>query len=150
MDAVVIVLALQNMKNIIGVITEIKRMLKDTGRAIIVLNHPTFRVPKASDWGFDEKFKEQYRRVGKYLSEFEVAIDMHPGDTSAKKKTSITRSFHRSLQVYMKNFAKEGLAITRLEEWISHKQSQKGPRQLAEDTARKEIPLFMCIELKKI
>ena len=50
----------------------------------------------------------------------------------------------------MKLFAKNGLAITRLEEWISHKQSGAGPRQAAEDKARKEIPMFMCLEIKKL
>jgi hypothetical protein len=37
----------------------------------------------------------------------------------------------------------------RLEEWISHKKSEKGTRQLAEDVARKEFPLFMALELRK-
>ncbi len=39
--------------------------------------------------------------------------------------------------------AKHGFAVTRLEEWISNKKSQKGPRVTAEDKARKEIPLFL-------
>ena len=50
----------------------------------------------------------------------------------------------------MKIFSKSGFAITRLEEWISHKQSGTGPRQTAEDKARREIPMFMCIEIKNI
>ena len=37
---------------------------------------------------------------------------------------------------FSKALFKAGFAITRLEEWVSHKQSQKGPRQRAEDTAR--------------
>jgi len=146
-DAVIIILALQNMKNLAGVVAEVKRILKQDGRAILVLNHPAFRVIKNSDWGFDEETKTQYRKVSKYLSLFEVDIDMHPGD---KKINTTTKSFHRSLQDYMKSFAKEGLAIVRIEEWISHKESQKGPRQVAEDIARKEIPMFMCVELKSL
>ena len=31
---------------------------------------------------------------------------------------------------------------------LQHKKSGKGPRQHAEDIARKEIPLFMCLEAK--
>jgi ubiquinone/menaquinone biosynthesis C-methylase UbiE len=146
-DAVIVILALQNMKNLQGVISEIKRITKRDARVILVLNHPTFRVIKNSDWGFDEATKTQYRKVSKYLSQFEVDIDMHPGDKSIN---TTTKSFHRSLQDYMKVFAKEGFAITRLEEWISHRESQKGPRQLAEDTARKEIPMFMCVELQSL
>lgn len=147
-DTVIVILALQNMKNLPGVISEMKRILKSDGRAVMVLNHPAFRVLKNSDWGFDDVTKTQYRKVSKYLSQFEVDIDMHPGERN-KDKSSITKSFHRSLQDYMKAFAKEGFAITRLEEWISHKQSERGPRQIPEDVARKEIPMFMAIEIKK-
>ena len=50
---------------------------------------------------------------------------------------------------FLKYFAKNGFAVTRLEEWISHKESEKGLRKLAEDKARKEIPMFMMIEVKK-
>ncbi len=71
---------------------------------------------------------------------------MHPGQA----KSESTISYHRSLQDYTKGLAKAGFSITRLEEWISHKKSQTGPRQEAEDTARKEIPLFLMLEVKKI
>ena len=67
---------------------------------------------------------------------------MHPGQA----KKSFTVSFHRPLQVYTKVLGKHGFAITRIEEWISHRISQKGPRSEAEDVARKEIPLFMYCE----
>lgn len=144
-DAVIIILALQNMKNLAGVIAEVRRVLNQNGRVVLVLNHPAFRVIKNSDWGYDDKTNTQYRKVSKYLSQFEVSVDMHPGN---KKINTTTKSFHRSLQDYMKVFAKEGLAITRIEEWISHKESERGPRQVAEDIARKEIPMFMCVELK--
>ena len=60
-----------------------------------------------------------------------------------------TVSFHRPLQVYIKALTKAGFVVSRLEEWISHKKSGSGPRQAAEDTARKEIPLFLCIEARK-
>ncbi len=149
-DSVVIILAIQNMKDLQGVMNETARIMKDSGRVVIVLNHPAFRVPQHSDWGFDDVTKTQYRKISKYLSEITLDIDMEPGRTSIGMKAAVTKSFHRSLQAYMKAFAGAGLAVTRIEEWISHKQSQKGPRQAAEDTARKEIPLFMCLELKKL
>ena len=148
-DVVVIILALQNMKDLSKVVSEIARIMKDNGRAIIVLNHPAFRVPKHSDWGFDEASKTQYRKVSKYLSELTLDIDMEPARTASGKKSTITKSFHRSLQTYTKAFSSSNLVISKIEEWISHKQSQKGLRQKAEDDARKEIPLFMCLELRK-
>lgn len=146
-DVITIVLAIQNIKNSQAVVSEISRLLKPSGRCLIVLNHPAFRVPKQSEWGFDEKKNVQYRRVDKYLSEVATAIDMAPGKTLKTEK--LTYSFHRPLQVYFKMFAKHSLVVSRLEEWVSNKSSDKGARQKAEDVARKEFPLFMCIELRK-
>lgn len=145
-DIAVCILALQNIENAHGVLSEAERVLKTGGRLFLVLNHPAFRVPQGSDWGYDEKQKMQYRSVYRYLSEKVVKIIMHPG----KKESPETISFHRSLQYYFKAFHKAGFAVARLEEWISHKASGKGPRQAAEDRARKEIPLFMALELTKI
>jgi ubiquinone/menaquinone biosynthesis C-methylase UbiE len=144
-DAVTCVLALQNMEKLDAVIKECARVLKPNGRAIFVLNHPAFRIPKRTSWGWDDKEKLQYRRVDGYLSQSRASIDMAPG----KGTKDTTWSFHRSLQDYTKAFTSARFAITRLEEWISHKKSEKGPRGTAEDVARKEFPLFMCIEITK-
>lgn len=143
-DTVICVLAIQNIAEMDQTFVECKRVLKPHGRFVMVINHPAFRVPQLSDWIFDEKTKMQGRVVNKYLSEIKTKIDMHPG---ALKKT-YTVSFHRPLQVFVKLLSKQGFAITKLEEWISHKRSEQGPRAAAEDAARKEIPLFMCIESK--
>lgn len=145
-DAITCVLALQNMEKLDAVVKECARILKPKGRAVFVLNHPAFRIPKQTEWGWDDAKKLQYRRVDGYLSQARVSIDMTPG----KRTKDSTWSFHRSMQDYTKAFAGAGFAITRLEEWISHKKSEKGPRGPAEDVARKEFPLFMCIELTKL
>ncbi len=146
-DIVVCVLALQNIEKLQETITEVSRVLKKGGRFLMVLNHPAFRNPRHTHWGYDEAEKVQYRRVEEYLSESKIKIDMTPGATKDKK---FTVSFHRPLQVYVKSFGKHGLAMTRLEEWESHKASQKGPRKIAEDKARKEIPLFLAMEAIKL
>lgn len=140
------VLALQNMEDIKGVFAEVKRVLAGNGRFVIVLNHPAFRVLKRSGWGFDEKANVQYRRIDGYLSAAKVPVDMHPGKAGSAK----TISYHRSLQDFAKALASAGFAITRIEEWTSHRISGKGPRQKAEDTARKEIPLFMALEVRPL
>jgi hypothetical protein len=54
------------------------------------------------------------------------------------------------MQDFFKALSKAGFAVTKLEEWISHKKSEKGPKQAAEDTARKEIPLFLMLEVRKM
>jgi len=140
------VLALQNIEDIKAVFKEVRRTLAPGGRFVLVLNHPAFRVLKRSSWGFDEKEQVQYRRIDGYLSAARILVDMHPGKAAGPK----TVSYHRSLQDFTKALASAGFCITRLEEWTSHRASQKGPRQKAEDTARKEIPLFMALEVRAL
>ncbi len=142
-DVVLAVLTLQNMEKLDTVMKEVARVLKKDGRFVFVLNHPIIRVPQASSWGYDEEKNVQYRRLDRYLSGKKVEIDMHPGKG---KKKSVTYSFHRSLQEYMKLLKGANFCITRLEEWISHRTSERGPRAQAEDISRKEFPLFMMIE----
>lgn len=158
-DKIVCVLAAQNIKELDVMFGECARVLKKGGKLVLVLNHPSFRVPQASDWHFAEEKKavlipgtlqrtghvpaRQGRVVYQYLSEASIKIDMNPGSPKDKK---YTLSYHRPLQVFVKWLSKRKFAITRLEEWMSHKKSKAGPKALIEDTARKEIPMFMCIE----
>ncbi len=144
-DAVTIVLAIQNIAEFSETFAEAHRVLAPGGRLVLVLNHPTFRIPKRSSWDFDPKSGVQYRRIDGYLSATKNEIIMNPG----KAGSETTISYHRSLQEFFKTLSKNNFAVTRLEEWISHKKSEKGPRQKAEDIARKEIPLFMMLEAKK-
>jgi ubiquinone/menaquinone biosynthesis C-methylase UbiE len=148
-DYVVCVLALQNIEKVSETFKEVSRVLKPGGKFVFVLNHPSFRNPKKTSWGFDGETALQYRRVDGYMSESKIYMDMNPGEKNPKKK-KFTISFHRPLQFFFKHCASHGLAITRLEEWISHKESEKGPKKAAEDKARHEIPLFMCVEATKI
>ena len=145
-DVALSVLAIQNIEHIAKAFKEISRTLKKNGKFVMILNHPAFRIPKSSSWGFDEKQNTQYRRIDAYLSESRTEIEMHPG----KKGSAKTVSFHRSLQVYSKILSNAGFAMSRLEEWTSHKNSESGPRKSAEDRARKEIPLFLCVECVKV
>ncbi len=147
-DAITIILALQNIENLAGVFAECAKVLKPEGRILLVLNHPAFRVPKRSSWGWDEKENKQYRRIDAYMSDEKTDIDMKPG-TDKNSQKEFTVSFHRPLQVYFKALYKAGFSVTRLEEWISHRASQAGPRSSEEDRMRKEIPMFLCIEAHK-
>lgn len=148
MDIVTIILAIQNIENIQGVFAECSRVLKPSGRLVVVINHPAFRIPQRSDWGWDEKQSKQFRRLDAYMSDDQIKIDMTPGEKVVTKK-KFTISFHRPLQSYFKVLSKSGFAVTRLEEWISHKKSQAGPRAVEEDRMRKEIPMFVCLEARK-
>ncbi len=147
-DGAMIVLALQNIKEMPETLREASRILVAGGTLVLVLNHPCFRIPKASAWGYDETAKMQYRRVERYGTSFSADIDMAPG-ARGKKPTARTVSFHRPLQEYVKVLAGAGFAVVGLEEWISHRRSEPGPRAKAEDAARKEFPLFLTIVARK-
>ncbi|MDR3558361.1 MAG: SAM-dependent methyltransferase, partial [Candidatus Pacebacteria bacterium] len=148
-DKAVIVLALQNIENLGGTLAEAARALKKGSKLFLVLNHPAFRVLKASSWEWDEKAARQYRRIDAYMTESRHEIDMNPGAVSDKAKKA-TVSFHRPLQSYFKALGKAGLAVTRLEEWVSNKKSNGGPRGAEEDRTRHEIPIFLFLEAEKM
>lgn len=149
-DVITCVLAIQNIEDLSLTLKETARVLKPkTGRLYIILNHPAFRIPKHSSWQFDENGKVQFRRIDGYMSDDKLKIDMNPGSKNQIEK-QYTVSFHRPLQVYFKAFAKAGLAVTKLEEWVSNKESLPGKRSEAENIARREIPLFMCIEIVRL
>lgn len=145
-DGIVCNLAIQNIDPIGPVFADAARVLKDGGVMILTMNHPAFRQPRQSGWGWDEERKLQYRRVDKYMTEYEMPIIAHPGSAPHVK----TYSYHRPLTVYVEELAKHGFAIDALEEWVSNKTSDSGPRAKAENIARKEIPLFLGIRARKI
>lgn len=147
-DVATMMLAIQNIKDLDRALSEASRVLKLGGRFLIVMNHPAFRIPHASSWGHDEKGKVQYRRLDRYLSEATSFIDMNPGRKEGEKQVE-TVSYHRPLQVYVKALLKHGFHIEKLEEWISDKVSEPGPRQHAENAARKEFPLFLAVLCEK-
>lgn len=140
-----IILALQNMEHLAKVLTETAKVLQPGGKLFIVLNHPAFRIPKASSWEWTADQTTQYRRVDKYLSESKEKIIMHPG-----QGVDYTISFHRPLQTYSKLLGKAGFGITNLEEWISNRIGPKGKTFTALEQARKEIPIFLFLEATKI
>jgi ubiquinone/menaquinone biosynthesis C-methylase UbiE len=145
-DKAVVILALENIEDFNETISEVSKKIKSGGIWVLVINHPSFRIPKRSAWGFDEEKGIQYRRVDEYMSESRVEISLNP----SRENSIETLSFHRPLQAYFKAFEKAGLVVSRIEEWISHKKSEDGPRKDAENKSRKEFPMFMAIVAKKI
>ncbi|MEY4722506.1 MAG: hypothetical protein RLZZ324_19, partial [Candidatus Parcubacteria bacterium] len=71
-DQATIILAIQNIEDARGALAECARVLKVGGRLHVVMNHPAFRIPKRSSWGWD-KDNKQYRRVDAYLTESRAA-----------------------------------------------------------------------------
>ena len=155
-DKIVMIFSIQNVDNVHKVFRECNRALKPNGKLLIVMNHPAFRIPKNSSWGWDPapesaprsqygaSSEKMYRRIDQYMSESKEKIQMRPGD----KPDEYTISFHRPLQFYFKLLSNNGFGVTRLEEWTSNKTSQPGPKAAAENKTRKEIPLFLFLEAK--
>jgi ubiquinone/menaquinone biosynthesis C-methylase UbiE len=138
-DFVTIISAIQNIENVAETFAECGRVVKCNGTLCIVMNHPAFRVPKESEWGWTGL--TQYRRVNRYMGEFNTAIQMKPGSDPSV----VTTSFHRPLQFYFKMLKKTGFCVTGMEEWVSNKKSDSGSRAAAENRARNEFPLFLCL-----
>lgn len=145
-DGVVCNLAIQNIDPLEPVFEQVSRVLKTGGNLVLTMNHPAYRQPRQSGWGWDEERKLQYRRIDKYMSEYEMPIVAHPGSAPQIK----TYSYHRPLSVYINTLAKHGFLIDALEEWCSNKHSDSGPKARAENQARKEIPLFLAIRAVKL
>ena len=145
-DVATIILATQNIEDMKATFAEVSRVLRVGGRLILVLMHPAFRIPKFASWGWDEVARVQYRRVDRYLSEDRSELLVHPG----QKESPVTISFHRPVRGFAQALFANHFAVTGLDEWISHKKSQSGPRRVAEDRSRVEIPLFMMIEATKL
>jgi len=139
------VLAIQNIHPIQPVFEHVARILNDRGRLVIVMMHPCFRGPKETSWGWDEA-GVQYRRVDRYLLPRKQPIVTHPGSDP----DSYTWTFHKPIEAYVKAARGAGLLVDAIEEWPSHKTSTSGPRAEAENTARKEIPMFMAVRAVKV
>lgn len=144
-DHAVSILAIQNMRDGASAIANIAVALKHGGDLVIVLNHPSFRIPRQSSWGKDESQKLEYRRVNRYLTPLEIPINAHPGLADSP----MTWTYHQPLSYYVKAFKSAGMVVTDIEEWTSDKVSV-GSSAKGENRARSEFPLFMTIRAVKI
>jgi SAM-dependent methyltransferase len=153
-DAVTLVLAVQNMTPLSPVWQACRELLRPGGALLVVLMHPCFRVPRQSDWHWEDgaggAAASQARLVRQYLTSAPIAIQTHPGLAAHGKDAAVTTHFHRPLQAYINTLGNAGLLLDHIEEWPGHKKSQPGPRQAALDRARKEIPLFLALRARKV
>ena len=139
-----LILALQNISNPLAVLRNISNLLISSGKLVVVLNHPAFRIPRQSSWGIDTDRKIQYRRIDKYMSPMDIPINMNPSDRNSEK----TMSYHFPISDYSKMLKGSGFVIEEIEEWTSDKESE-GRTSKMENRSRNEIPLFMTIKAFK-
>lgn len=141
-DAVVFLLSIQDMNPLAGVITSAASVLKPGGRAVLLMTHPAFRVPRQSGWGFDEGRKLVYRRVDRYLTPLPVPMKQHA--------SGVTISFHRPLSEYINTLGEAGLWTDRIEEIPAVETGLKKTRDKAQEQADAEIPLFLALRAQKV
>ena len=138
-DAVACLLAIQNMETIDAMLQNVHRWLEPSGRLVLVMTHPCFRIPRQTHWGWDDDKKTMYRRVDLYSTETKIPILTPP----MRGSEVYTQTYHRPLQSYVRSLSQAGLHVDILEEWASNKNSEPGKRAKAENRVRREIPLFM-------
>jgi SAM-dependent methyltransferase len=143
-DAVVFLLSIQDMDPLADVLRSAAWALKDGGRVVILMNHPAFRVPRQSGWGWDEGRKLRYRRIDRYLSPLAVPMKSLPG------VRYVTRSFHRPLQSYVNGLTGHGLLIEHMAEIPAHKANAPLMEGASAERARREIPLLLGLRARKI
>lgn len=143
-DAAAFLLSIQDMDPLADVLKSVAWALKEGGRVAILMNHPAFRVPRQSGWGWDEGRKLRYRRVDRYLSQLAVPMKSLPG------KKFVTRSFHRPLQSYINGLAEQGLLVEAMKEIPAHKANAPPGEGISAEQAREEIPLFLGLRARKV
>jgi SAM-dependent methyltransferase len=144
-DAVVFLLSIQDMDPLHSVLESATWALKWGGRAVLLMTHPCFRVPRQSGWGWDEGRELQYRRVDRYLTPLPVPMKAY-----SSQKGGTTLSFHRPLEDYINGLSDCGLLVDRIKEIPTYKVSTSGPHAKAENLANQEIPLFLGLRAYKI
>ena len=145
-DAATCVMAVHDVADAVALFSNMARALKPGGRAVVVLMHPCFRIPRQSHWGWDAEQKIQYRRLDAYASPGAIAITTHPGKASGEQ----TIFHHRPLAELLSAIGQGGLAVTACEELYSHRRSQTGgPFSKAEHRAAQEFPLFLALTARR-
>lgn len=141
-----IILALQNLENPAFVLNNAAKYTKVGGQLLLILNHPTFRIPRQSSWEIDPQNKLQSRRINRYLSPLKIPINAHPGRANVGP---VTWSFHQPLSAYFKFLKDNHFVVTDLEEWASDKESE-GKAAKMENRGRSEFPLFLALLAQKV
>ena len=143
-DAAAFLLSIQDIDPLEDALAGAAWALRPGGRAVLLMTHPCFRVPRQSGWGWDAGRRLQYRRVDRYLTRLAVPMKRYgPAGSGA------TRSYHRPLSAYVNGLAAHGLFVDRVREIPTWKAAPPGPRARAERLAGQEIPLFLGLRAVK-
>ncbi len=141
-DAAACVLAVQDTDGLNELCAGLAGALRSGGRAVLVLMHPCFRIPRQSQWGWDDEKRTQYRRIDRYATPLRVPIATHPGRDPREQ----TIFYHRPLADYLNALGRTGLAVVACEELLTHRRSDPGAHSRGEHRAAQEIPIFLALK----
>ncbi len=140
-DAIVFLLSIQDMEPIADILASAAWAVKPSGRLVILMHHPCFRIPRQSGWGWDDERKLQYRRIDSYLTPMTV-----PVRPIAHGQPGSIQAHHQPLHVYINGLIENGFVIDRMVEVPAYPAIvRRGKRSQAENRANSEIPLYMAI-----
>jgi ubiquinone/menaquinone biosynthesis C-methylase UbiE len=144
-DAAALVMAVQDLEEIEPVLTGMARALRPGGRAVLVMMHPCFRIPRQSEWGWDNAKQTQYRRLDRYAAPMRIPIATHPGADPGQQ----TYFYHRPLADIVNALGRAGLAVIACEEPLTHRQPEPGGHSRGENRAAREFPIFLALKAVK-
>jgi SAM-dependent methyltransferase len=147
---VTFLLSLQDMDPLAHVLAAAAWALAPGGRVVIVITHPSFRVPRQSGWGWDPARKLRYRRIDHYLTPLAVPLKSYQVNDRRGDAEGTSRSFHRPLHSYINELAAQGLWLNALNEIPTYKRSRGKKQAEAENRANSEIPLFLALRAVKM
>jgi ubiquinone/menaquinone biosynthesis C-methylase UbiE len=145
-DAAACVLAVQDTDGVPALFAGIAAALRANGRAVIIMMHPCFRVPRQSQWGWDAQKKTQYRRIDRYATPLHVPIATRPGRDPGQQ----TIFYHRPLADYLNALGDAGLAVVACEELLTHRRAEPGGHSRGENRAGLEFPVFLALKAQRI
>jgi|SRR5271163_2434298 ubiquinone/menaquinone biosynthesis C-methylase UbiE len=112
-DLVTSCMALMDMPDAAGAIKEMGRVVRRTGRCVMLFSHPCFDIPNASswltEWGFGHQ-PEISLRLLRYREAYSEWLRW------SWKNDYEMLAYHRPLSWYFRAIRDAGLAVTRLEE----------------------------------
>jgi len=130
-DIVISSLVLMDIDNIEIFFSEAHRILKEDGKLVFSIVHPSFFQ---ADWEKDEQGNKLVKRISNYWNKNSEILDIW-GETT---------HYHRPLTYYSKIIKKHGFVI---EEMRENPENSEIFNQMK--SHQKRIPLFLCFSLKK-
>jgi len=112
-DLVTTCMALMDMPDAAGAIKEMGRVVKRTGRCVMLFSHPCFDIPKASSWLSEWGFGHEpviSLRLARYREVFSEWLRW------SMQEDYEMLAYHRPLSWYFRAIRDAGLAVTMLDE----------------------------------